>query len=178
MKKTLGTCLISLLFSQLFAQTKDNQFTFTGKITEPQHPYVYLGYIDKDGKEIKDSCALHEGNFYFKGNINEPTKAYLKGNLKFMDDAENPNITDFYLEPKPITASLSYNHFKEIKITGSKAQLEYEKLNKQYAAIDKNSDSLYEKFSKVSYQFIAAHPDSYVSLFSFPFKKQSWPIVF
>lgn len=177
MKKIFCIYLICLFHFHTFAQKPQiNQFKLTGKITAPQNKYVYLGYVDKDGKDIKDSCLLRTGNFYFKGNISEPTMAYLKGNLKFMDDAENPNITDFYLEPKNMTALLSYNHFKQAKITNSKTQLEYEKLNKQYATIDKKSDSLYEKFSKVSYQFIAAHPNSYVSAFQLTLYKTRWPV--
>lgn len=177
MKKIFFISLICLFYFQAVAQKLQiNQFTLTGKILNPQNNYVHLEYVDKDGKDIKDSCLLKNGNFYFKGNISEPTKAYLKGNLKFMDGAENPNIIDFYLEPKKLTASLSYNHFKEIKLTGSKTQLEYEKLNKQYAAIDKKSDSLYEKFSKVSCQFIAAHPNSYVSAFQLKLYKTRWAL--
>lgn len=177
MKKIFSLCLICLFHFYSFAQKlQNNQFTLIGKITDPQNNHVYLGYVDKDGKEIKDSCLLQEGNFYFKGNISEPTKAYLRGNLKFMDDAVNPNIVDFFLEPVNMTAILSYNHFKETKITGSKTQLEYEKLNKQYAAIDEKSDSLYEKFSKVSSQFIVAHPDSYVSAFQLMLYETRWPL--
>lgn len=160
-----------------FAQKlQANQFTLTGKILNPQHSYIYLGYVDKNGKDIKDSCRLKKGNFYFKGNINEPTMAFLKGNLRIIDDAENPNNIDFYLEPKSITASLSYNDFKETKITGSKTQLEYEKLKKLYAAIDEKSDSLSEKFSEVNYQFVATHPNSYVSAFQLTLYKTSWPV--
>ena len=177
MKKIFCICLICLSPFHIFAQkSQNNQFTLTGKIINPQNTYVYLFYSDKDGKDIKDSCILQEGNFHFKGNISEPTLAILKGNLKFMADVENPNIIDFYLEPGNITASLTYNHFKEIKLTGSKTQDEYEMLKKQYAMIDEKSDSLEEKFSKVSHQFIVAHPDSYVSAFQLVLYKTRWPI--
>lgn len=177
MRKILCISLILLLQFQMCAQNlSNNQFTLTGKIINPQNKYVYLQYTDKDGKKVEDSCFILGGNFYFKGHISNPTIAYLKGNLKFMDDAENPNITDFYLESKNMAVLLTYNHFKETKITGSKTQLEYEKLNKQYATVDKNSDSLYEKFSKVTYQFIAAHPDSYVSAFQLRLYKTRWSV--
>jgi thiol-disulfide isomerase/thioredoxin len=177
MKKPFCICLICLFLFHSFAQkSKDNQFTLTGKIIDPQNNYVYLGYADKDGKNIKDSCVLQEGNFHFKGNMSEPTFAYLQGNLKFMDDAENPNITNFFLEPGNITASVAYNHFKEIKITGSKTQKEFELLQRQYTTIDKNSDSLEEKFSKISSQFINAHPGSYVSAFELMSHKTRWSI--
>lgn len=177
MKKIFCLCLICLFHFYSFAQKlQKNQFILIGKIANPQNNHVYLGYVDKEGKEIKDSCLLQEGNFYFKGNISEPTNAYLRGNLKFMDDAVNPNIVDFFLEPTTMTATVKYDHFKDIKITGSKTQLEYEKLQKQYATIDEKSDSLYEKFSKVSSQFISTHPDSYVSAFQLMLYKTRWPL--
>ncbi len=177
MTKIFSACLVCLFQFHTSAQKSNtNQFKLTGKLVDPQNNHIYLWYVDKDGKDIKDSCPLKNGNFHFKGNISEPTKGYLRGNLKFMDDAENPNITDFFLEAKNMTASLSYNHFKEAKITGSKTQLEYEKLNNQYTAIEKNSDSLYEKFSRVSYQFIATHPDSYVSAFQLMLYDTNWPV--
>lgn len=177
MKKSFWIGLICLFHFHSFAQKLQiNQFTLTGKLLNPQHNYIYLGYVDIDGKDITDSSLLNKGNFYFKGNINEPTKAYIKGNLRVMDDAENLNITDLYLEPKSMTALLSYNHFKEIKLTGSKSQREYEKLNKEYTAIDEKSDSLYEKFSKINYRFIATHPASYVSVFQLMLYKTRWPV--
>ena len=93
-----------------------------------------------------------------------------------MDDEENPNIIDFFLEPTTMTATLKYDDFKEIKVTGSKTQLEYEMLQKQYDAIDKNSDSLYEKFSNVNREFVINHPGSYVSAFELSLYKTRWPI--
>lgn len=166
-----------LLFKiSVFAQkTHPNKFILKGKISNTKNPAVYLIY-DINGKRIIDSCELKNGNFYFKGNINEPTWAILRGNSKIIDDAENPNIVDFFLETGNMKANLRYNHFKEIKIAGSKTQLEYGKLKKQFATIDEKSDSLDEKFSKVSSQFIAAHPDSYVSAYTLSLYKTRWPI--
>jgi thiol-disulfide isomerase/thioredoxin len=153
-----------------------NQFILKGKITNSKSPIIYLIY-DMNGKRIKDSCELKQESFYFKGNINEPTWAFLRGNSKIMDDAENPNIVDFFLEPTTMTATVQYDHFKEIKITGSKTQLEYEMLQKQYDLIDKNSDSLYEKFSNLNQKFIIInHPNSYVSAFKLWAYKTRWTI--
>lgn len=73
--KIFCTSLICLFHFHLFAQElQTNEFILTGKILNPQNNYVYLGYLDKDGKDIKDSCLLKNGNFYFKGNVSEPTR--------------------------------------------------------------------------------------------------------
>ena len=171
-------CLIFISFFNLslFAQkTKSNEFILKGKIVNSKSPVIYLIY-DIKGSRIKDSCELKQGNFYFKGNINEPTWAFLRGNSKIMDDAKNPNIIDFFLEPTTMTATVKYDHFKAIKITGSKTQVEYEMLQKQYDEIDKNSDSLYEKFSEVNRKFIINHPSSILSAFELWLYKTRWPM--
>jgi thiol-disulfide isomerase/thioredoxin len=163
------------MLSVVAQKTPGNQFILKGKIINSKSPIIYLIY-DMNGKRIKDSCELKQESFYFKGNINEPTWAFLRGNSKIMDDAENPNIVDFFLEPTTMTATVQYDHFKEIKITGSKTQLEYEMLQKQYDSIDKNSDSLYEKFSNLNQKFIINHPNSYVSAFELRAYKTRWTI--
>ncbi|HEY5406889.1 MAG TPA: TlpA disulfide reductase family protein [Ginsengibacter sp.] len=176
MRKLFWLTFICLFYLPLFAQkTQVNQFILKGKILNAKSPVIYLMYDIKENR-IKDSCELKEGNFYFKGNINEPTWAILRGNSKIMDDAENPNIVDFFLDPTRMTATAKYDLFKEIKITGSKTQLEYEMLQKQYDAIDKNSDSLYEKFSNVNQKFIINNPGSYVSAFELSLYKTRWPM--
>ncbi len=57
-----------------------------------------------------------------------------------------------------MTATAQYDHFKEIKITASKTQPEYEILQKQYKKLNESSDSLDEKFSSVSKNFIINNP--------------------
>jgi len=81
----------------VFSIGQNKDFRLTGKITDPVNKMIYLQYTGKNGKIIKDSCLIKEGIFPFSGNIAEPAMAILKGNLKFMDDSENPNITDFTL---------------------------------------------------------------------------------
>lgn len=162
-------------FSVFAQKTQVNQFVLKGKISNAKSPIIYLIY-DINGKRIKDSCELKQESFYFKGDISEPTWGILRGNSKIMDDEENPNIVDFFLEPTTMTATIKYDDFKEIKVTGSKTQFEYEMLQRQYDAIDKSSDSLYEKFSNVNREFIMNHPGSYVSAFELSLYKTRWPI--
>ena len=176
MRQTLCLILMCLfIFSVPAQKILGNEFILKGKISNSKSGIIYLIY-DRNGKQIIDSCELKQENFYFKGSINEPTLAMLRGNSKIMDDAENPNFIDFFLEPTTMAATAEYDHFKEMKITGSKTQLEYEMLQKQYDVIDKNSDSLYEKFSNVNRKYIINHPGSYVSAFELSLYKTRWPI--
>jgi len=118
------------IFSVPAQKILGNEFILKGKISNSKSGIIYLIY-DRNGKQIIDSCELKQENFYFKGSINEPTLAMLRGNSKIMDDSENPNFIGFFLESTTMTATAEYGHFKEMKITGSKTQLEYKMLQKQ-----------------------------------------------
>ncbi len=167
--------LLATYFTKAQLAIINKQFYFTGKISGQKNGIVSLSYINSEGKQVKDSCLLHYGNFSFKGKIIEPTLATLKGTVKSIAD-DDPNSASFYLEPGNITAIVKKNHLKEIKITGSKTQEEYETLQKKYETVDNKSDSAYEKFSKISYKFISTHPNSYISAFQLSLYKTRWPL--
>lgn len=177
MKNTFLFIFFYLLFSSAQAQRAitNQQFYLNGKIIDQLNGVVSLLYFDNKGKEIKDSCVLNNGNFFFEGHISEPTLAALKGAIKSISD-DDPNSTHFYLEPGKMTAVLEKDHFNKMKILGSKTQKEFEMLQTKYDNIDITSDSAYEKFSKVNYKFVATHPDSYVSAFQLALYETRWPL--
>ena len=156
-------------------QPKNKNFVLTGKLIGQLHGYVSLSYINSEGKQIKDSSLLQKGAFYFKGNIHEPTVAILRGSVNSIAD-DDPNAAGFFLEPDKMTAIAEKNNFKKIKITGSHTQKENEMLQKECEGIDNSSDSAYEAFSNLSYQFIYTHPNSYVSVFQLALYETRWPL--
>jgi thiol-disulfide isomerase/thioredoxin len=173
------TLLIIFLLATYFtrAQLKiiNKQFYVTGKIIGQENGIVSLSYINSEGKQVKDSCFLQNGNFYFRGEIIEPTLAVLRGAIKSLAD-DDPNSAGVYLEPGKITAIAEKNHFNEIKIIGSKTQSEYEALQRKYETVSHESDSAYEKFAEINYLFITTHPDSYVSAFQLALYATRWSV--
>jgi thiol-disulfide isomerase/thioredoxin len=194
MKKIWYTLFIITTISyNLYAQDKEirnNKFSLSGKIIGRDTGKVYLSYVDKIGKEIRDTALLQQGKFLFTGLIGAPTPANLiahPAELNFSDV--------FFLEPNKMTIILKQNHFKNIEITGSKTQEQIEELKirkntfkkqalmKAIKELDdtiKNSensskvskhkrDSLWhivaEEDKKTDYKFIISHPDSYASPF-------------
>jgi thiol-disulfide isomerase/thioredoxin len=121
-----------LISASLGAQAQ--QFDLQGKISGQSTGYLHLQYQNKDGKIVKDSCAISNGDFEFKGNITEPAMAFFTGAVKANSD-DDPNSTSFFLEPKLMQISVAANDFKKAVITGSKTQDEYAALEKQKAAI-------------------------------------------
>lgn len=163
--------ILLLLFME--AKSQNDQFTLKGKIIGKQKGSVYLKYINKEGRMVTDSCLIENGLFFFAGKINEPTLTQLIFDKKVTND-DDPNFTSFYLEPGNITAVAEKDDLQKIKITGSETQKENEILKKHINAINNKSDSIYEKISRISDDFIITHPNSYVSAYLLALYETRW----
>ena len=122
MKLIILTAMIAMAFNAL-AQSKD-QFVLQGKVQDQDEGYVYLSYMDKNGKRVADSVALKNGNFRFTGLISEPTLAYFSGKTTSRS-SDDPNFTSFFIEPAVMELTVAANAFKWAKLSGSKTQAEY-----------------------------------------------------
>src|SRR6185436_14357952 len=102
-----------------------------------------LYYSNTENKRIKDSCAIVNDEFFFKGNIDKPTVGYLQ--LKEVTRNES-NSTNFFMEPVKMTVNLKLYEFRDAKVTGSKIQKEYEALTQSKKPVEakykKQLDSL------------------------------------
>jgi len=72
---------------------------------------------------------------------------------------DNPNTTSVFLEPGIITATGSYDHLKELKVSGSKTQAEYEKLLMQFADLTAEKNELSKKFDVALNEYNSAKKD-------------------
>lgn len=182
-------CLITLTF----AQTNSNlqSFMLQGKISGEDSGLLQLQYA-KGSTWLKDTASIHKGEFVFKGEISEPTRARLLG--------KNRQEAYLYLEPGILKVSLFSGKFPDFKMTGSKTQEEqYEldrlgqssniQIDEQRAKImlirdsiskiqDKEKISRLEKVveetvsqiyrlrdvkNAIDMEFVRSHPKSYVS---------------
>ena len=116
-------------------QKSTDRFVLTGKILNQDDGLVYLSYNDKNGDFVRDSAALKNGSFEFRGQINEPTIAYFSGHMttRSMDD---PNYTSIFLEPANMKLTATEGKFKKATITGSKTNSEYGILQSQLGKIE------------------------------------------
>jgi peroxiredoxin len=112
-KFILGTmCLLPL---GLKAQ---NSFTVQGKIGPKAAPsMVFLNYY-QEGKPVKDSVMLQQGQFSFKGKVNSPSEAIISVKEQGAKQAGGDEIT-FYLENSKITIS-SMDSLWKATVKGSK----------------------------------------------------------
>lgn len=133
-------CLITL---SAFAQNAI--FNIKGTINWRNSGYVYLSYVNKNGKNIADSCAIINQSFQFTGEINEPKNAYLRSSLKIRN-MEDPNFTSFFIEPGNMKLEITEGDYKNFKLTGSKTQDEANQLSKLKASINDELKPYYKEY--------------------------------
>ena len=171
--------LVIFLLSKicLLGQNENRKkFILSGTLKNSNTSFIYLMYADENGSRIQDSSKVEDDSFHFTGVIKEPTLAILKCNSKPMEDAINPNITTLYLEPGIIEFSATYNQLRKATVLGSKTHDEQKILDKQIETVNKNSDSLFERYSKVSREYINSHLNSFISAQELASYKGRWPM--
>jgi thiol-disulfide isomerase/thioredoxin len=165
-------------------------FELKGMIRGRDGGIVVLQYSDVSGKWIQDTARVVNAKFIFKGQLLEPTLAYLVGNVESIS-VDDPNRKKLFLEPGAMTADMSEGDFQHARIAGSRTQQDMEELNNKItplreglAAIRRGwpktgktdsrpqqvqeqqaaaFDSLIKKENQVKYRFVANHPRSFAS---------------
>jgi len=145
----------------------------SGKIAGQKTGFISLSYWTIEGKLKTDSSELKNGTFHFKGNLTIPARAFLSGDVKSENDSD-PNTTSLYIEPSIINATLTYNNFKEIKLTGCRTQLESEELTKKINLLKDTGNIFLKKRDLIIQEFIRTNPNSFVSLFHLNMDKYRW----
>ena len=129
-KKWAIVGLLFALTNTMNAQRPGNRFQLKGKLAGLSDGMVYLYYSDVEGKDVKDSSLVTNGNFSFTGTIIEPTRAYLQ-----LKEEKINNGVEIFLEPSSMTIRVKRNEFKSATLPGSKTQEEFTELEKSKASI-------------------------------------------
>jgi thiol-disulfide isomerase/thioredoxin len=138
-------CLILSNCTQI--EKKSGSFTLQGGIIGQDTGRIVLQYGIYSTYH-KDIAKISNGNFTFKGTVEEPTRAWING-------GDELNSTEIYLEPGLMSATLTKDKYKDINLIGSKSQKELNKLNKLLES-SKNHDS-------VLINFVLKNPKSYLT---------------
>lgn len=194
--KNINAWVIALMSlaipSLLKAQTA--AYTLNGTVGQLSSPAkAYLMYSTDAGRQT-DSISIVNGAFKFSGTINEPESAYLIINTKGTGVySANSSYIDLYLESGNILVN-SPDSIDNAKIIAGPVNADNDKLklllapvnakmaqlNKDYQAasadrrkekdftdnIERRSDSLEAEQKAVYRDFVKAHPNSLISLFS------------
>lgn len=150
--------LILMLLMSAAWMAKAQQFDLKGKISGQNSGYIHLWYADKTGKNVNDSCVVTNGTFELKGEIAEPTMAFLYGNIK-SQSVDDPNSTDIFIEPTAMQVTLVTDDFKHANLIGSKAEDEYVELGKEKQPIYDEMKPLDEAFDEANKKYMKAVKD-------------------
>ena len=151
-----GICFSILSVAQ--TSSSDGKFTLSGEMLGKSKGWLIFDYMANDGKLKSDTTFVIKGKFSFEGFIAEPTLAFLRGDVK-SKSVDDPNFTDFYIEPGKMSITLSPGDFKRAIITGSKtqdekSQLEGDPVFEQLGLFDDYSDRIrdsMEQYPKNNY---------------------------
>jgi len=191
-KNILAISLLLAVFGNpALAQQNGKQFLLTGKIKGAEEGYIFISYLGAENKNIKDSCAIKNGSFEFKGTIDGPVMASLNGKVQTRS-VSDPNFTNLFLQPGNIEITIEEKDYKHAKFNGASIQNEYIALNKQRELvenkyklqldslrIEKNPEKNAEIRERLApyfaamdaqdYIFFEAHPQSYVTAYMMRF---------
>ncbi|MRG47114.1 redoxin domain-containing protein [Chitinophaga sp. SYP-B3965] len=193
MKHTILLAAACCLPLSLLAQ---KGFTVKGKVGTLDAPATaYLSYRN-DGKEVADSVILRKGVFTFTGTLSSPAMASLTVKHDTISRPRNvqPDALYFYIENSSITVTAK-DSVKRAEVKGSASndddrvlkavqkpyQTSASEVTARYYALTKEQkkDSVYLKplqvimrstqagYDSVNRAFIAAHPNSFISLLTY-----------
>ena len=121
---------------------QDAPYTINGELKNftNEEKSVYLFY-QKDGKRAMDSAQVVNGKYAFKGMVSEAMSANILG-MKPGPRGVNPKlVTTVFLEPGTINVA-HIDSFSNIKVTGSPANMEFEKLNARMKPFNEKNKSM------------------------------------
>lgn len=127
------------------SQKTKNEFILKGTVKGQPQGWMYLYYDGANGKRIKDSAAISNGDFIFRGNLVDPAMGFLQ--LK-EDKRDEAHATSFFLEPTIMTIQMDASDFRKASITGSATQRENEELTRLKEPIRKEMEGLSNLYSK------------------------------
>ncbi|MBS1605472.1 MAG: redoxin domain-containing protein [Bacteroidetes bacterium] len=172
-----------LMLNAATAQSTPQPFTLKGELTGKKLPaFLYLAY--RDGKTpFRDSAAIINGQFVFKGRISRPVKARLYFNQGIGDTYTPPR--ELYLDPATITLSGTALASSSVKGSPSTVlideyeqaiqprlyQLEAMRTRAWYKRANRDSvhainDRIADEMNAIADEltaFVKRHPDSWVS---------------
>ncbi len=123
---TFSILLLVCFSITLLAQDKD--YTITASVKKyPSSAMAYLQYKGVNG-EVKDSVAIEDGNFIFKGKIDEPRPASIVIREPGKK-ATSQHIAKFYIESGELTI-MGKSMLFSASITGSPATMDKKELDK------------------------------------------------
>ncbi|SER66942.1 redoxin domain-containing protein [Pedobacter rhizosphaerae] len=96
---------VKLLNKLLGDEKGQNKFTINGKLSHvSQGSILFLNYLNRDNKTIRDSVIIKDGTFHFEGRVEETCQAnLLLSHVGFYSVKKNSDQTDIYIGKSALT---------------------------------------------------------------------------
>ena len=146
--------LVLLFIPATLTLSAQQPFTLKGRISGHSAGLIHISYEGAGGKRMADSAKITDGAFTFRGRLDGPSMAYLyESSRSSMDD---PNSTDFFMEPGNMTINLKQDAFKDAITTGSKTQADYKSLEESKKPIQEEEKPLIKQYQEANAAYMKA----------------------
>ncbi|MGN7823274.1 redoxin domain-containing protein [Chitinophaga sp. 22536] len=170
--------MAALLLAAGCKQAATPPATLTAELTGLKDTVVFISVPVADSAKT-DTVPVKDGRFTWTGNITEPQKIFIGTSTRYLQ---------LFMENAAVSLKGNMDSLDKMKITGSATQEAYEAYEKSIADITDQQDVLYQQYPQVkgndsaqaaleakidvlrqqrrerSKQYIAAHPESPVSV--------------
>jgi len=146
--KTIKNIGLGLLLAAPLGVLAQSNFTIQGNVrgVSPKVEKVYISYAS-GGHNIIDSAAVSGNKYVFQGTINQPTRIDLragydaKGNVK---PSMSRDMVTLFADPAAIEVK-SVDSFANASISGSKSNVEFDKLRTAAKPFESKASALLKK---------------------------------
>ena len=157
--------LISFLIATINLKAQSlplkNRFILNGMIAGSDKKYIYLSYRTINSIYTRDSAIVLNGVFKFSGFIAEPTRAFITNLTSTIITGNDSNFTWIFIEPGKIAIDLVEGKFKDVIITGSKAQSELVEFRKMKSVITTITNPMMKEYDKLNEIYILKKKGGY-----------------
>lgn len=115
--------LIALFF--LYQNVHAQPFTLNGTVTDKDTGTVVLNYINANNKPCSDTTTIRQGKFQFNGKVAGADHALLDTDPFVLNEGK-ACWTLLFIEPGVINMTFKYGDMKNVRITGSIQQKQYD----------------------------------------------------
>ncbi len=164
MKKTSQFITYSILLANICYAQSGKPFSIDGKLSGQQTGKIYMTYQVDENKYQTDSTELKNGSFTFSGQIPHPVSAsvYLDRNARMSESAQ------IFIEPSKMNLALTKGEFDKAKLSGSKAQEEYKRMESACGNALQKLMPLRKSYDKLNEEYIKARREKKDSAFTAP----------
>lgn len=151
-KRILIFCLfVMLMCNYAKSQNSTNIFELKGNCKGADGEKIFMSFSNANAQPVKDSSLIKDGSFAFKGNIEQPTMAYL-----YALPQSSGRSVSIFLEPSNMQINFNGIVWEKDSMTGSASQKVFNIYNSGITPIHKEMEPLSARYDSANKAYIKA----------------------